>query len=333
MEKKLIEVMVDAVKGNPLGEYTKGQTSEAIRNAMIEMNGGKNKIDLKKFYRGSELYNLVQEIIPVIIDEGFRDDDPLFNLVEYRNIADGDEQEFVVQANSLYVVADAAAGIRGVRRQRVDDTRTVTISTSVKIVRIYEELNRLLAGKVSFDTFVENVGKSFKQAILAEAYKVISAIGKNTSGLSEDYIVAGSLTDNEDKLVDLVARVEAATGKTARIYGTKAALRKIKTAVVSHEAETDLYNMGYYGKANGTELVCMRQTFIPGTNKFALDDTKLYVIAADDKPVKVVNEGDGILYEGDALQNNDLTQEYVYGQPFGVGVICAQKLGIFTISD
>lgn len=328
----VLKIMIDAVRGNAMENYTKGQTSEAIRNALIEMNGGSKKINPKTFYRGSALYSLVQELIPTIIDEGFKDEDPIFGLVEYRNIADGDEQEFVVEANSLFLVADAAAGIRGVRRQRIDNSQTVTVKASVKVVRIYEELNRLLAGKVSFDKFVDAVAKSFKQKILMDAYKAIDAISKETTGLDDTYVTAGTLADNEDALIDLIQHVEAATGKSARIYGTKAALRKVKTATVSDEAKSDLYNMGYYGKFNGTDMVCMRQVHKVGTSTFVLDDSKLYIVAGDDKPVKVVNEGEGLLIEREPAENNDLTQEYVYGQTFGVGVICAEKIGIFTIA-
>lgn len=328
----VLKIMIDAVRGNAMENYTKGQTSEAIRNALIEMNGGSKKINPKTFYRGSALYSLVQELIPTIIDEGFKDEDPIFSLVEYRNITDGDEQEFVVEANSLFLVADAAAGIRGVRRQRIDNSQTVTVKASVKIVRIYEELNRLLAGKVSFDKFVDAVAKSFKQKILMDAYKAIDSISKETTGLDDTYVTGGTLADNEDALIELIQHVEAATGKSARIYGTKAALRKVKTAVVSDEAKSDLYNMGYYGKFNGTDMVCMRQVHKAGTSTFVLDDSKLYIVAGDDKPVKVVNEGEGLLIEREPAENNDLTQEYVYGQTFGVGVICAEKIGIFTIA-
>lgn len=328
----VLNVMIDAVKGISMENYSKGQTSEAIRNALIEMNGGSKKINPKTFYRGSELYALVQDLIPTIIDEGFKDEDPIFSLVEYRNIADGDEEEFVVEANSLFLVADAAAGIRGVRRQRIDNSQALTIKTAVKTVRVYEELNRLLAGKVSFDKFVENVAKSFKQQILSDAYKAISEISKDTVGLDGTYVTGGTATDNEDALIELVQHVEAATGKSARIYGTKAALRKVKTAVVSDEAKSDLYNMGYYGKFNGTEMVCMRQVHKAGTSTFVLDDSKLYIVAGNDKPVKVVNEGEGLLIEVEPTANNDLTQEYIYGQTFGVGVICAEKIGIFTIA-
>ncbi|MBR2399436.1 MAG: hypothetical protein IKA96_05710, partial [Alistipes sp.] len=63
---------------------------------------------------------------------------------------------------------------------------------------------------------------------------------------------------------------------------------------------------------------------------FALADDALWVIAADDKPVKVVNEGDGLLIDRDPSANADLTQEYVYGQGIGVGVICASKLGYWN---
>lgn len=329
---EVLKMMIDTVKGKSMEGYSKGQTSEAIRNALIELNGGEKKIDMKKFYRGSEMYSLVEELIPVIIDEGFKDEDPIFNLVEYRNIKDGDEEAFYVEGNSLFMVADAAAGIRGVRRQRIDKSESVTVKTSVKIVRVYEEMNRLLAGKVSFDKFIENVAKSFKQQILADAYKAISEISKETAGLDQNYVIAGTAADNEDALITLIQHVEAATGKEARIYGTKAALRKVKNAVVSNEAKSDLYNMGHYGRFNGTEMVCMRQVHKAGTSTFLLDDSKLYIIAGDDKPVKVVNEGDGILYEGDPTANNDLTREYVYGQAFGTGVICAEKLGIFTMA-
>lgn len=329
---ELLQVMIDAVKGTYQENYTKGQTSEAIRNALIEANGGSKKINIKNFYRGSEVYALVEELIPTIIDEGFKDEDVVFSLVDYRNIADGDEQEFEIEGNSLFVVADAAAGIKGVRRQRIDESQKLTVKTSMKIVRVYEELNRLLAGRISFDTFVDRVTKSFKQQILADAYKAIDAIATDTVGLNSDLVVAANASGAEDALLKLVAHVEAATGKTARIYGTKAALRKVPNAVVADEAKSDLYNMGHFGKFNGTDMVGLRQVHKPGTTTFALNDSKVFVIAGDDKPVKVVNEGEGLMIEGDPTDNQDLTKEYVYGQPMGVGVACSEAMGVFTFS-
>lgn len=80
-------------------------------------------------------------------------------------------------------------------------------------------------------------------------------------------------------------------------------------------------------------MICMRQVHKAGTSVFALDDSKIFIVAGDDKPVKVVNEGDGILYESDPTANNDLTKEYIYGQAFGVGVACSEKMGVFTFAS
>ena len=252
--------------------------------------------------------------------------------MDYRNIADGDEQEFEIEGHSLFAVADAAAGIKGVRRQRIDESQKVTVKTSMKIARVYEELNRLLAGRISFDTFVDRLAKSFKQQILADAYKAIDAIATNTVGLNSDYVVASNVAGAEDKLLELIAHIEADTGKSVRLYGTKAALRKVPNATVSDEAKSDLYNMGYFGKFNGTEMVALRQVHKPGTTTFAMNDNKVFVIAGGDKPVKVVNEGEGLMIEGEATDNQDLTKEYVYGQPMGVGVACSEAMGVFTFS-
>ena len=328
----VLKIMIDAVKGN-FGSYSKAESSEAIRNALIEANGGSKKIDIKTCYRGSAVYSLIEELIPAIINEGFKDEDGIFALVDYRNVADGDEQDFVIEGNSLFVIADAAAGVKGVRRQRIDDTQTVAVKTSMKITRVYEELNRLLSGKVDFNTFVDRVAKSYKQHVLNDAYKALEAITKDTVGFDANYVVGTNAAGAEAALLTLVAHVEAATGKSARILGTKAALRKVPNAVMSDEAKSDLYNVGYFGKFNGTEMVCLRQVHKPGTSEFALNDNKVYVVAGDDKPIKVVNEGEGVLLEGDATANNDLTKEYVYGQPMGIGVACSEKMGIFTFSE
>lgn len=330
---ELLQVMLDAVKGISMENYSAGQTSEAIRNALIEANGGSTKINLKTMYRGSKVYSLIEELIPTIIDEGFKDEDVIFSLVEYRNIADGDSQEFEIDGNSLFMVADAAAGVKGVRRQRIDKTQSVPVKTSVKIVRVYEELNRLLAGKIDFNKFVDNVAKSFKQQILGDAYKALDAISTDTVGLSSEYVVASNAAGSEEALLELIDHVEAATGKSARIYGTKTALRKVQNAVVADEAKSDLYNLGYYGKFNGTEMVCLRQVHKPGSSVFAMNNNKLFVLAGDDKPVKVVNEGEGLIIDGEATDNNDLTKEYVYAQPMGVGVACSEKMGVFTFTD
>lgn len=330
MEFDVVKIATDAIRGCGSKEFSTAERSDALRNAFVEMNGGSTKINPKNFYRGNALFELVQEIIPVIIDEGIKSDNALMRLVEYRNIADGDEAEFITEGKTNFVVRDAAAGIMGVRRQRIEDGDTVTIKTTVRTVRVYDGLNRFLAGRVDFNTFVQGVADAFKKQIAEDAYACLNGITAATAGLNATYVYTGSF--DEAKFIELAQHVEAATGKKVTVYGTKAALRKITTATVATEAKSDMYNFGYYGKADGIPLVEIAQAHKAGTDTFALDDTKLWFIASDEKVVKVVNEGDGILNTKEATENADLTQEYVYIQAYGTGVICGDKLGLYTVN-
>lgn len=60
-----------------------------------------------------------------------------------------------------------------------------------------------------------------------------------------------------------------------------------------------------------------------GTTQFVLDDDVLTVIAGDDKPIKLVREGNPLVIPGNPLDNADLTQEYLYGEKWGAGIVLA----------
>lgn len=328
---KILKVAIAAVGGEIPAQFSKEQTSAALREAFIKLNGGEKKINPKTFYRGNKLFDLVETLLAVIIDEGIKEDNELMNLCEYINIANGDINEFRINGVSNFVVSDVAAGIQGVRRQRISDGQTVSVTTNPKAVRVYEGLSRLLAGKIDFDEFINGVAASFQSKIREDAYNCLSAVTISTAGVNSTYVISG--TYNEDTLISLIDHVEASTGKAASIVGTRAALRKLTQAGGSDSAKDDLYKLGFYGYFNGTPMIRMRSAHKPGGDVFAFSDSKVYVLATDTKPIKIVNEGDGIMQQSDAIKNADLTQEYVYIQSYGVGAIFNEKVGIYTITE
>ena len=304
---EILSVAIDAVKGR-YGNFSAQQTSDDLVAAFVELNGGSTKINPKTFHRGNPLFELIQELLPVMIEEGIKTEtNPLFDLIEYRNIGEGDMNEFVVEGDAHFVVATAANGIRDVRRQRIVGGETIKIPTELKIVRVYENLGRLLAGRIDFNAFVDGVAKAFKNHIAEASYDAINGMTAATYGLDETYVKTGSYT--EEALIELIDHVEAATGQTAKIYGTRTALRKLATAITADTAKEDMYSLGYVGKFNGTDVVRLKQAHKVGSSAFVLDDNKIYVLAANDKPIKVVNSGDGLLIEREATENADLTQE------------------------
>ena len=81
--------------------------------------------------------------------------------------------------------------------------------------------------------------------------------------------------------------------------------------------------MGYVGKFFGTPVVATPQRHKVGSTEFVMSDKVLTIVAGDDKPLKVVYEGDPIVMMGDPMNNADFTQEYLYGVKYGTGIVLA----------
>lgn len=328
---QVIKLATDMIQGKVSANFSDvSKNSEALRQALIEANGGKTTLDMKTFYRGNELYEIIEEIIPTIVHEGLQGNEFFMNLVEYRNIALGDDIDFWTEDKTEFIVADASYGVSGIRRQRLGRMQKYNVDTTLKVVKVYEELKRLLAGRVDFNMFINKVSKAMNDKLLNNVYTAFDGVTTTTRGLNSTYVKSG--TYSEDTLFDLVNHVEAATQAPALILGTKKALKKVSTATVSDEAKTDLYNLGFYGKFNGTNMVYVPQRHQIGSDAFLLNDNKLYVVAGSDKPIKVVNIGAGLLSVNDPLQAADHTQNYLYGQEFGVGLAFNEKMGFYTLS-
>lgn len=321
--KDIVKLAVDGYKGN-VEKYSVAQSQEVLRQALVEANNGSTVLNYKDIRDGkcNGLFSLIEEILSRTVVEGLQGDEYFNALVDFRNVAEGDQNLFLVEDNNLFVVAEAADGTQGIRRQRLGGVKETSIPTSLKVVRIYEELNRVLAGRVDFNEFIRKVAESFRQKLLNDIYALWSGATAADMGGVAYFPTAG--TYDEDDLLDLISHVEAAAGgKTATIIGTKKALRNLKESIMSDGAKDELHNMGYFGKFFGTPCVAVPQRHQIGSTNFVLDDDVLTVIAGDDKPIKVVYEGNPIVLMGDPMTNADFTQEYLYGEKYGMGIVLA----------
>lgn len=334
MEDRLnvIKLAQDMITKRVSAEYSDSRkNSDALVEKLIELNGGSTKLDIKTFHRGNAVFDIVEAIIPTIIHEGLKGDEYFFSLVDYRNVALGDDIDFWTTDKSEFVVADASYGTSGIRRQRLGMMEKYNVPTAFKVIKVYDEVKRLLANRIDFNEFIQAVARAMVKEVNETIYKAWEGVSAATHGLNATYVKNGSY--EEDTLLDLVAHVEAANnGSKAVIIGTKKALRKITTATVATEAKTDMYNMGYYGKFNGTDMVYIPQVHKAGTDEFLLDDTKVYVVAGEDKPIKCVNIGEGLIQVKEGLDTPDFTQNYLYGQEIGVGICFNAKMGFYTMA-
>lgn len=320
---EIVRLAVDAYHGQ-VAKYSVGESMDVLRQALIEANNGSTIIDYKAIRDGkcNGVFALVETILSRTVHEGLVGDEYFNALVDYRNVALGDKNEFKIEDSNLFVVSDIADGTQGIRRQRIGGTSTVSIPTSFKAVKIYEELNRVLAGQVDFNKFIQVVADSFRKKTLDDIYMLWNAATEKDFGGATYFPVAGAY--DEETLIDVIAHVEAAAGgKTATILGTKKGLRNLAPAIQGVDSQSDLYNLGYYGKFYGNPVVMTPQRHKVGTTEFLFDDNYLTIIAGDDKPIKYVYEGQPTIIVGDPTANADLTQTYMYAEKSGCGIVLA----------
>jgi len=249
-------------------------------------------------------------------------------FVDFRNLALGDQNSFHVPDNTVLTVSEMADGFTSLRRQRLDVGGNTSITTSTKGIKIYEELNRLLSGRADFDVLLKALEKAYKLKINNDIYTAFT--GCFTS-LDATFNVSGSFS--ESTLLTLCEHLEAATDTTPIIYGTRAALRKISSAIVSEVAKEEYSKLGFYGSFNGIPMVRIKQVHTVGTYTFKLSETDVYITAGDAKPVKFVTEGDATILQGNPMDNADLSQDYLIFTKYGTGVVITDLYAKYSMSS
>lgn len=330
--KNLVKIVLDARANRVAGNYSVDDSMEVLRQALIEANGGSTTLDFRAIRDGkcNGLFSIVEEIINKVVMEGLPESCPLFDYVEWRNLKEGDTNVFELRDNGVFIVSDIAQGTQGLRRQRITGGEEITVKTQLKGVKIYEELRRILAGRVDFNELIDKVSEAFQKKISNDVYEATVAA---FDGIVAPYSNGTAGSFDENKLTEIIDHVEATTGKKAVILGSKQAVRKITgvKGADSNSAKEDLYAMGYFGKFYTTPIMVMQNGHKEGTTNFILKND-LYIVAGDDKFIKGATEGETLIINGDPMNNADLSQEYMVAMAYGLKAVLCEQMGIYKLS-
>lgn len=327
---EIVKLGIDAYHGK-VEMYSDTKAQEALRAALIEANNGSTKLDPRAIRDGkcSGVFSIVEQILANTVIDGLSQSDFFNAMVDYRNVAAGDQALFRVEDANLFTVAEVAEGTQAIRRQRLVGETDIAITPTMHMVRIYEELNRVLAGRVDFNHMIDVVGKSFINSTLEDVYTLWAGATAADLGGTDFYPAAG--TYNEDTLLTVIEHVEAAAGgATATLIGTKKALRPLIASIKGDDGKNFVDNQGYVGKFYGSNVIAVPQRHKAGTTTFAFSDKVITIVAGageDAKPIKFVYEGDPIIIQREPKDNMDLTYEYLYGARYGLGLVTAGNTG------
>jgi len=329
-KNSIIALAVDMAKGKVNTEFASASFDEqmaTLREALVVANGGSTKLDYKSMRGNTELFAIIETILELTDVQGFEENDFFNQFVDYRNLALGDENDFYIEDNTLFSVNVTAEGVGSTIRQRINQGTNQKVPTVLYTIEAYEDVNRLLSGRINIVQFVEKMRKSFDNKRMTAIY---NAMATGLTGLPAVFKQSGSFT--EATLQDLIAHVEASTGERAIIIGTKKALGKITSAIVSEDAKERYNQLGFYGVFNGTAMMSIMQSHVAGSFTFAIDDTLLWVVTAGSRPIKFVTEGQAIFEQGTVQKNADRTIDMFAGERWGVAAVFNAYIGQYDLT-
>jgi hypothetical protein len=330
----LIKLCVDAVKGN-VANYSAKQSSEAIRQEFVELMGTATP-DFRTFRKHKdEIFAIIEVALDQLITDGITQSNFFDQFVEYKDLNLGDANEFYVEDRSVLTVGKIAGGHFDLRRQKLNIGDSFSVTTAWYGVKVYTDFLRFLAGRVDWAGLVRKIDEAVRLKLAGDIYA--SFMG-SSAFLPAEFKKSGTFTDAN--MVDLIQHVSVANNYAPVIIaGTKNALKKIngsyssQSFLVSEDMKNQLNKTGFLNVYDGNALLEIPQVFTPNTFTFALDDSKLLILPANTKPVKVVREGQSIIQENsDGSKNADMSMEYTFLTQYGVAVVFNNAYGVYTLS-
>ena len=278
-----------------------------------------------------ELYEIVEELVNTAINEDVLNSPFIDAFVEVKNRGLGDKTEFYSEGG-LLSVASFAGNHWDTDRQLLDIGDVVTLPKEWIYIHVYEDLERFLLGITTIDKMMDKVYKSINKYIQDRIYAQFDNVANSVPA---DFSASGN---TEAGLGALVDKVQAAGGYTdITIAGTKAALRKLAAAVpdkmFANSQKEAKAQTGSIGSWEGNSLMVIPQTLKSGTFELALSDSKVFILGANVKPIKLEIFGDARTDTNtDSHKNNDMSINAQIQVKLGLGLLLPQYFGCFTFT-
>lgn len=302
------------------------------------------RTEVRKAIRRNQqvLFDLIEEVVPNMLQSGWTDN-PFFNeFVETRNIEIGDQNVFYTEDETILTVSKVSGNQWDLDRQRLGKGASFTVETSWYGIAVYSEYEKLLVGLEDFSTFVTKLYEAVDKYVNESIYQaMLSASAKLPGGATGagQWVKTGALDAAEKAtFMQLIEDVEMATGMEVVIMGTKSSLSRLESMHdinwITEDMKVQRNTTGRIGYFEGVRLVELKQGFrLNDTTQYLVDDKQLFIMpVGDNRFIKVVNEGQPEMRQvNDNTVQQDMTYNYTYMFKMGVGVQIGLLFGVYNI--
>lgn len=280
-----------------------------------------------------EIFEVLEEVLTETYLNGVNEDEFFMQFAEIRNLALGDTQEFYLEDDAVLVVSEHAGNHWNISRQKLEGGASFTIKTKSYAIAVYGDFFLFATGRLTFGKLVEKVAQAVQNKIYEE---VAMSFANAVTKLPAPFVATGSY--DEAKLQDIIAHVEASTGSSAIVLGTRKALAQVTAGLnvsyYSDAMKNELARTGRIANVNGMTLVQLPAVHKQNTFDFAYNDNQLLILPNNnDRFIKIVFEGEDYVKEvNDETTNMDMSLEYKFITRFGVKSIFSTVFGVYNLA-
>lgn len=312
----------------------------------IEDGMSRKEIDRAMRDNARAWFDIIEDTVDRTIEVGLLTTDWFNDLVEYKNLAYTDRQDFIIESNSAILsVAKAGESHHDHIAQRLAGRQTITIPAELYVVKVAEDINRyLFQDNGDWARLINAIAKAYEVEIMDQIYAEVDTIAAKMPVTDTRFINTGALTtatkDDFDAIIENVMAYNSLGPNGIVIMGTKSALAKLSGLTniqwASDSMKEDIYHTGLIGQYEGVKLVVVPNRFKDATMTAKVFNSKkiliLPAVGDEGRFVKMVDYGSSRILIKDQIGDylSDL-QTYEVQRKFGIGSVVGRQIGQWTL--
>jgi hypothetical protein len=341
MERKdLFTLIKNGLAPQVSTEFTSEDANSAAINAIREYFGLTMESSIREIRACEQAaFALVEEAVDEILPK--RLENVMGKFADVRTFARDEEVVFTIgkigkNRAKLSIVKGARGGIY--RAARLDSVN-FQLPTEVYTVAIYVTLEDLILGTYTLAELYNNILEGFEEIIYAETIKALTDANAVASGSYDNHVTTTSATI-ESALDECIYRIKQFGNPI--VMGFYNQLAKIQNYFINETTYPsipqqdldDLRRIGHISLYKGTTIVelpnYLKDEFAQGADGWLLDDSYIYVIPSDAKPVKVAFKGEMTIVPNRQATGSEKWEAH---KLMGVGVAMNHNYAVIEVTD
>lgn len=342
-------LMFDLYRGELSDGITKKDAEDKLREMSLKIFGltkESSKRDRKRAYaeHGRQFFDVIEEVVDWTVSTGLKENEWFDVLVNYRNLAEGDENLFYNEADEV-ILSIARMGKRhhDTMLQRLNEGSTYSVETDLYGAAVGADIDRYLLGQEDWTKLVDAITKAFavkvQELIFAAILEAPAKLPVQTG-----FVEAGALNDSTRKTFNKVLQNVSVANDNADvvIMGTMVGLQELENLIkvdwISSSQKESVASMGRLGNYGRYQLVEIPQRFARNdVTKDMYNDNVLWIFASgDDKLVDMIDVGETLIDEiterGEANGRIDDIMKYEVQRELGIATRIGRFFGQWTIT-